>query len=334
MRLFSVLLVMLLVSGLLAAKVVPMPGLSRPYSLVADDANLYISDGVKVSVYSLKDFRKITSFGREGEGPQEFKVNPGHGVRVGLIEDSLYINSLGKYSIYSKTGKMIEEKKTGATHGFAPFGKGYVSTGVKLEKDFHYTILNMDDAHFKPVKELARWKNPFQESQKTFFLVSESTVYRVYENHLYVPRGMDITIDVFDTSGKKVRTLRHDAPKRKVTEEFKTKVKEWFKQDTRYRKFYEMLKTWFRFPEYYPGIKHFIVRDGKVYIQTYNVEPGKSEFIILTTGGKFVKKVMLPYVDIQGTNVMLLYTVKNNKFFQLVENADTEEWELRISNIL
>ena len=62
--------------NLAANKIVNLSQLARPAILVADYEKLYILEKTTIYIYSAKDYKLIKKFGREGEGPKEFKTQP------------------------------------------------------------------------------------------------------------------------------------------------------------------------------------------------------------------------------------------------------------------
>jgi hypothetical protein len=112
MRKFMLVLVlmsMLFTNPVLAVKIVPLPQLQKPNTLAVDDNQIYIADGTSLYIYSLKDFSLKKKFGRDGEGPQEFKRKI---YLINIQHDYIVINSLGKVSYFAKNGKFIKEMKT------------------------------------------------------------------------------------------------------------------------------------------------------------------------------------------------------------------------------
>ncbi len=85
------------------------------------------------------------------------------------------------------------------------------------------------------------------------------------------------------------------------------------------------------FQDYLP-LQWFCVDDGKVYVQTYKQVGEKSEFYIFNTGGKLLGKTMVLYLE---SEFMLGYpfAIAEGKIYQVVENPDTEEWELHVNTI-
>ena len=94
---------------------------------------------------------------------------------------------------------------------------------------------------------------------------------------------------------------------------------------------YNYVKKKVRFPEFFPAIKDLVVDSGHVYVTTYQRKQGKSEFFIFDLEGKLVKKTFLPLKPLGNYFGVFFfpYCIKNNYLYQLIENEDTEQWELQ-----
>jgi hypothetical protein len=57
-----------------AGKIMELPELINPTSMVMDNTRVYIADGPNVLIYSLEKSKLIKKIGREGDGPGEFRV--------------------------------------------------------------------------------------------------------------------------------------------------------------------------------------------------------------------------------------------------------------------
>ena len=65
---------------------------------------------------------------------------------------------------------------------------------------------------------------------------------------------------------------------------------------------------------------------------TYKEENNKKELLILDLHGKYLGKVFLPIVSFDVMGVMP-FDFQGNQLYQVVENEETENWELHISEI-
>ena len=107
--LILLLLLLLFVGGVHAQKIVPFPGLGKPDSITIDDQRLYITDQGTIAVYSLEDFKLKKKFGRQGEGPGEFRILPFDRIclRISLSHDTILVNSVSRLSFFTEEGKMV-----------------------------------------------------------------------------------------------------------------------------------------------------------------------------------------------------------------------------------
>jgi len=86
-----------------------------------------------------------------------------------------------------------------------------------------------------------------------------------------------------------------------------------------------------KFPEYFPAIRNFTVAE-KLYVLTYKEDSENREMLVVDFNGKLIKKLMLPVAENDPFH-LYPYTVKGEKLYQLVDNIDTEIWELHIHDL-
>jgi hypothetical protein len=327
---------LLCLMGSIFAETIALADLMRPSHIAVDKKQVYISDGTTVHIYSLADFKRTHTFGKKGEGPQEFRVPGSFGVEPmpQKNRDLLLINSLGKVSYFDKKGTFIKELKTGTVYAFYPIGEHFIAGNDIVENNDTFHTLNLYDASFKKVREIIRWLHPIQESRMEILLVPLYTRAHCYDNKIFAAPGSGFVIDVFDLAGKKLYSIEHSYKKLAVTEEYKKTTLDFFKTDPRWRKNFNIIKTMGRFPDNFHAIRYFLVADEKVYVQTYGEKEGNSEFVIFDIKGKFLKKVYVPFVDDMGINIVPRHTIANGNLYQLVENDDSEEWELHIHKLM
>ncbi|MCP5103098.1 MAG: hypothetical protein GY950_06960 [bacterium] len=343
MRRFLILIILLLIAVIMpGAKLIPMPGLEKPNSITLDDRHLYITDQATIAVYSLGDFKLIRKFGKAGEGPGEFILRPYDrlGLRIFLKEDTILVNSAAKVSLFKKDGTFIDEKRVNSViQYFKPLGSkivGYEKTTV-VNESMDFIVNIYDPATFKKEKEIHRKpyyvqaKKPFDP---TFFAMAmkdgarRSTNYHPYGNKLFVGGGND-DILVFDTTGQKLYTIHCDHEKIKIPETFKKGVIAYLKK--RLPTAFVNIKNRMEFPDYFP-IRSFSVSDDKIYVQGFENADGYNGFYVLDIKGKFLRKIMIPFEESELL-CAYPYTIGKGKFYQLNENPDTEEWELRITDL-
>jgi hypothetical protein len=86
----------------------------------------------------------------------------------------------------------------------------------------------------------------------------------------------------------------------------------------------------FYFPEYFPGFYRFAVDKGKVYFLTYNRKGDQRELIVTDFNGKVLKQSYVPWVE---NEVYTNFSISNDMFYYIMENDETEEWELHVTDI-
>ncbi|MCP4146742.1 MAG: hypothetical protein GY757_03235 [bacterium] len=334
MRKFVIFVLIVLSVNFLFAKVVTLPELTNPNYLVVDAANncFFVTDGVTVHVYSLDDFKLKKKFGREGEGPQEFKSYAAPDISA----KQLIVNSRARLSFYTRDGEYVKEiNAKGMCLGpYLPLGDQYVNTSMGQEgKTRHYTV-NFYDSQLKMVKTFGQLTRNEQQGKKINAIDWGYAKFRVYKDRVYCEE-LDNQLFVFDKEGKKVLTMDIHSlvpgyKKVKVSEEYKTRFFNYMK--ARYKQEYERVKTRLIFPEYFTVIRDFLVSDGKIYIMSFKKKGAKTEILIFDTAGKYEKTVFLPGIEKNPVEFYPL-DIRGGKLYTLFDNDETNGWELHIEPI-
>lgn len=341
MNLFKtlILVVILLVFPLtgFSAKIVPLSDLVNPDSILIDEGHIYITDGGNIYIYDT-DFALKKKFGKRGEGPGEFKINPAGVIKlqVYLQPDHLFINSLGRVSSFTKDGIYKNQIDVNSGKNFQPVGTGFAGYSQnKRIKNTLYVSVNIYDSGFQTVKEIFS-REYYVQTHTDFNLIrlgcgnKGRAHYLVYENQVFIEGEKDM-IHVFDEKGNKKYDIHLDYEKLKISPKHREAI-----LDDLYTLFTSplmrrLIKEKGIFPTYFPA-RFFHIADGKIYIPTYKKKAGKNEFVIYTTKGKFLKKIFLPLKD----RTLLLpypYAVKDSTFYQLFDNEDSESWDVHIAGI-
>lgn len=327
-----IILFLFLFTAVHARQIVKISEAFKPTQLYVTNNRMYIVDGFTILIYSLKDFKLIKKIGKEGEGPREFK-NAIYWIY--FRGEQMIVNSMAKISYFSLEGEFIKEKRafSGSRAGdFCPIGNQFVAIQFLTEKQTFFETVNIYDSNLKKIKEIYRVKEDFQPGKymKTY---SEPKTFTIHGDKIYVSFENDFKITVFNSQGEKVFTIEKEYQRLKVTEEHRQAAHLYYKTDSYYKKYYERIKPLLEFPTHLPAVKTFAFSEDKLYVQTYNKKDKKTEFYVFTPMGKFVKRVFLPIIGEEEFTYQLqtIYEFKNGKLYQLVENEDTEEWEVHIS---
>jgi hypothetical protein len=318
-------------------QVIPLPDLEKPENIIVDQNQILITQFPHVFIYDLKTFKLIKKFGKSGEGPREFfnyvriQFDPKH-------PEYICVGSHMKMSYFKRTGEFVKEvrSKTSSTANvYKPVGKkNYAAYGFVQQDKTVFNTLNLFDENLKKIKEIARWEQIFQQGKSLNPTDTDlqGGQFRIFDNKIYFLLREDGKIQVFDENGDKLYDVKYDYERVPVTAEDKKAIREHFKTDPRFSRFYEIFTNVVKFPSHWPSAIDHIAVDDKLYVLSNKKKGEKSEFVIFDKNGNFSKKVMVP---VQFANPRETYplTINYEKLFQLFDNEDTEEWELHIHKI-
>jgi hypothetical protein len=314
-------------------EVVPLPDLINPDGIQADRHQLYITEQHSIYIYSLKDSRLTKKFGKSGEGPQEFKVSRFSQGRIYILlePEVLLVNSLKKISFFTKQGDFIKEIRTVSGSRFIPIGSGFAAYGTVMENKVAYRAINLHGRDLKKIKELYKEEVGQMGKEINPVTLLKPLLFCVCGGKLLIG-GKDGVIYIFDGNGNPLYTIRPQYEPVPFSGEQQRKFELDFKTHPRFNSLYEVVKKQLKYPAYFPLMRYFLAADNKVYIRTYRDVQGESEFFIFTIEGKLLKRVMLPVKEKDALE-SYPYTIQDGKFYQLVENEQTEEWELHVEKI-
>lgn len=345
MKQLTVILIMLFFTGITyAEKIAVFPGLMKPRFIKTGGDDFLVCEGHEFWNYSLKSLKLKYKFGSKGAGPGEFQLPPR---QVVLHPEYIYIENPGKISWFSRDkGTFIKEKRKAWRNEFIPFvnGKfiGASRYNVQPERNKVSRSISIYDGDGKKVKEIYKNEHDtnFVDPNRNKKSVEFKMLFHFFEadcdreaRRIFVAdsrKGFYIT--VFDKNGNKLYVIDKKIDRIEVSGEFKKRRLE----ELKIMGYWEHIKNRnITCYNYFPPIRYFKVADGKIYVTTYKTKIDKVEFVVLDASGKILKKVFLPFItDEDGTIVKFnLYQIKNNTLYCLIENQETEEWELHAYNI-
>jgi hypothetical protein len=330
-----VLIFMLLVLSmtLTAGKAAVLKGVVDPAMIEVKDGKLYVLQRTTIFIYSLKDFKLIKQFGKEGEGPREFMINPfGPPMSVMAYDGRLVINSINKMSYFSSEGEYLREHQAPPNTVFVNMKGGFLGIGAALieQNSPPQLAFRLFDKDFKPGKVLYATKIKVG-NLRNILLPMEALHYNpYYKGKLYVANSREgFVIDCFDLSGKKLYSIKKDYEKIAVGDDYKQAAKEWFKTDPNFRRIWDIIKSGLTYETYYPAIKELYFDNDIIYAFTHKQKNKKNECILMDLKGKELARTYLPMPESDFyTYYPLLITIDNNKYYRLEENEDDEVWEL------
>jgi len=331
------LLVMMLINfSLYAKKLAPLPEVLSPYKIAIKNKKLIISDHkVLLHMYSMDDFTyKLLS--KKGEGPSESRIVQD----FWLYKNRIFSYGAKKGMYFSYDGKYINELKIvvpglnracPVEENFLIYNnsnirkKNHVSkemsiylyskeNGFKYKKLFYFFEKQYGKTHGKPNYPLI--KNYFG------FIVEDG---KVFVGDTY--RGF--SVEIFDREGKEAGKIRLYPERIKIPEAYINTSLKRLEKDPAYQAFSNMYYTYF--PDYFPDFYRFDVEDGKVYFLTYKKIDGRREMIVTDFYGKILKRSSVPWIE--DYNVHIYFAIQNEKYYYIIENQDTEEWELHVEDI-
>lgn len=325
---FFLIALLLFMSDVYARKIVLLPDIYEPSSIVVDNSQIYIVEGTTIYIYSSEDFTLKKKFGMKGEGPQEFKDD----IRsIEVKPDYILVNSLNKVSFFTRDGDFLEEKINPTVLGgslFKPIGNKFVGYSIERENKTFYVVYSIFDSKLKKTKELYKMKWMVQPGQKRKLF--ETFWYGTYNKKIFIAREERFIIDMFNSKGEKIFSINQKYKKFKFTDFHKRKFLDFWKST--YPETYETRKRRTEFPKYFPAVKTCLLADKKIYVQTYKKKDEKAEFFIFNIDGELINKIMIPLAK-KNPREDYPYTIKNGKLYQLVYDLDNYMWELHMTEV-
>ncbi|MCP4147303.1 MAG: hypothetical protein GY757_06085 [bacterium] len=311
-------------SILFPGKVATLTEVLKPASITAADDQLYIVTDSVIHLYSLKDFKVIKKFGKQGAGPGEYRRSP----TLTVYQDFLLLNSFDKALFFTRDGEFQKEIKTSIfTRNIKAVGSNFACFRLKRVDNSSTMFVLLLDKEQKTIKEIGKKILRKRDLSKLEIEGSKNYFgFTVSENHLfYSGSPTDFAIEVFDHNGKKLREIKKDYKKNKISGLYKEAFKKRYKKNNKRIVASMQGKVDFKFGEYFPPINELLVNDGKIYTFHYSNDLEKKEVSVMDVKGKFLKKVTLPAAK--------YYSISNDTFYYLKENEDKEVWELYVENI-
>ena len=313
-------------------KLTVLKEIKQPKNMAVDATQLYIAENATVYIYTLEDFKLIKSFGRKGQGPQEFQTYPHIPITIDVSTDKLIVSSIRKISYFTKQGEFLKEVRALSLALYLqPLGDGFLGRSHVNYDGFNHAVVNIYDGKLNKLKEVYRVKDPFQGPGKGYKVLDTVFVFRAYKDKILVPGKDDATIDVFDRQLNKLFSIHLDQKKRKLDQNTRKRLTHLMKTSPDTKDAYELIRP-LSFPDYFPVIASFYVDDDTIYVMTWKKENGSNEFFTYDMKGKFKKRLLIP-IKYETELTAYPMTIKKGKLYQLVENEKKEEWEFHVTEI-
>ncbi len=329
-----VLIICLCILGMIlsAEKVTVLKELVNPDSMTIDGSNLYITQEAEVFIYDAKTFEFKKKFGKKGPGPEEippfpFPLSGLPLMKISPWQDKLFISVWGKILYFTKQGEFISEskyplQKIQSYINLFPLGSDMVCQITVREKDEFFITASIVDHTFQLKKELIRRKMDLHGGKLDLF--SGSIIFEPYKGKIFVA-GQDFSIDVFDQSGKLQNQIKYKHEPIKFNDDMKKQFDETLKYML--KSFYDQFKIRFYYPDYLPIIFNLQFSDPYLYVFTWNHQGENRDLFVFNLDGTLVKQTTIPLKMVKFV-LPYPFDIMDKTLFQLVDNEDTEEWEL------
>ncbi len=342
MKILSLLLLFSIVlsPGLNARKLAEFNENFKGTEIHFDNKQLYIVDKIqrKIHIYLRRDFKKISEFGRHGMGPGEFN-NIG---TVIITNNTININSFPKLLFFSKQGTFMKEiNGKGEAGGFRPLGNNFVgsfnppSPPKNRRAQIQYCIYDTKLVKKKDIflTDFTKFAL-FPRGKSIIYWIRDCIKESVYNDRLYIgTTDKGFYFAVFDNDGQKLYEINRDYKKQKITRDEQKRMldnekkrvgKEQWKQITAHREYV--------FPEYYPAYQKFFIDNGKLYVIKFQ-KKNTREILILDLKGNLLRKRTISNPEILEQLVLGRFAFRMGKLYVMLDNAETEMWELHVANI-
>jgi len=312
----------------------------KPEAILVYEDELFINEGPSIFIYSLKDYQLKKKFGKQGEGPREFKLSSlgieGHKISFRIFPDSIFVSSEKKISYFSREGEFIKEKRIYDPQviDLTPLGEGFVGRNYKPIETIPYFTFDLYNKEGKKIKEICKHPIPHykKENLVLWHLVSKLPEFKTNGERIFVAGGGDFVIDVYNSKGENVQSIKQTYKKREITEAERMEILDAWREYPFIKRKWDIFKNMIKVPGYFPAFRTFSVADKRIYVQTCNTKKEKTKFVIFDLDGKFIKQVFLPF---RYRNIVkhFPYAIDKNILYQLVENEDIDAWELHVTKI-
>lgn len=287
-----------------AERTVRLPGVLNPQKICVFENQLVVVDDATLHLFSLKDYSKTAVLGRKGEGPGELKVDALWHNSAVFFKSEIFVDSLDKVLYFSRDGKLLREmRKPSGISQIRPVGKNFVGLNLThMQDDLQYLSLILFDPDLNRIRELARQVSPAQSAKMTTEVIFDSLFFTVLGDEIFVEKSREgFLIEVFDSSGGKVREIKKDILPLPVRGQDRDSALALLKNDPAIRNTFgfENLRrmTKFIYPKSFPAISGLIADRKRLYVLTPSKDRTETECLVMDGSGRELGKYSVPLVD-------------------------------------
>ncbi len=329
------------VSLLYPQKSLTLPELLDPRQMLVDGNQVIVSDYPNLYIYSLKDFRLLKKFGRAGEGPGEFYIPVNNrnikdrGLVFSACGEHIVVYSNNRLSFFNRDGEFVKLTRFSFNINSRLLTLGEKALGLILKNGMLSAyILNPDMGKQVKLMESDYWLRFDKEERWNFFdQHSDTLLVSVDGGKIFLARGDSpkLSIQAFDINGKHLYTIKHDTQQVKIPKSFIERLHEHCK--IKYRPYDEDVIKNLNLPEHFPAMRSIQAVDGKLYVITFKEQTGKTEVMLFdASNGKYRESSFHPVRE-RSPERLFPYSFREGKFYQLIENAEQETWQLSIEPV-
>ena len=156
----------------------------------------------------------------------------------------------------------------------------------------------------------------------------------VHNNKIFINDRAGV-IHIFDENGSEIQKITQEYDQIEVTKERIKRYADFFLSNPALKDRYErdVAAKIIKYPDYFPPIRDYQVTADKIYVLTYKEQGTDREIYIFASDGKFLKKGFYPLQEMNGLELYPYCITTNGNLYQLIENLDTEEWDLHLTEI-
>ena len=303
-----------------ADKLADLPDLAKPSALEAHQGRLYIMDSDCVHIYQLDPFKKLRTFGTQGDGPGEFNSTP----LLKFTKEFMYAFTMGKMIKFHKDGTFISQTKVPFLYfymyyPFFPVGENLVGLPFDLSggQDDVIHICTLYDLQFRKLKEFYRGAPPSVPLPPRRDAAPKNVDIHILPHRMGVGTTKDkifigdtrkgLYIAVFDASGRPLYEITKDSPPLRVPKSFKDRTRKEIKASPNY----EVNKSRYNYiiSDTFPAFTTFKVKGDRIYLTTYGEKNGSYEFIVMDLeGNTLLKDYVFPYDPLEKLLVPVFTT--------------------------
>ncbi len=324
------LLAQLALGGVLAAEGVELVGTIyepiKPRFLAVDDQQLYLAESATVHIYSLKNFKKITQFGKAGEGPEEFVAAAG-GMTLVLLDTQLMVSSINKINFYEKNGSYLKTMKIqGGLFGgnFFPVKEGFIGMGNMDDKNGMTMAISLYDEQLNKKNEIRKVTMNVMSGKFNVFDLTRRMIYEVNQERVFFLSDDDQAVTISSVDGNSLSRIELGLGKVPLTKDDINRFLNQIGRNAPEAQKEEMKKR-LEFPDFYPPMIRMIAKKNHLFVLSWKKE--KDQHLAALYDINSGKKLTEAFVPLQFSDgiIPLPFAYHNGYYYAVNELPDEDE---------